>query len=452
MGVGHTDEGESLPQDEEGVLRHLRRRLALFLLVTALFLGGLFAILQVLTAIFFGPMFWRISLSPGRLAHLGAVLVMAVPWLVLRRRELRRGTLRAVDAGCTLGCCLLLTLDLGMNAARFMPDLILVILVSNTLTVRAALVPSSARRSLAIGTIAAIGAITASLVIHRRPGSPLPSPATAASAVTLFMATAVAGTTLASRVIYGLRRQASRALRLGQYVLEHKIGEGGMGIVYRARHALLKRPTAIKLILPDKASAANIARFEREVRLTAGLSHPNTIAIYDYGRTADGTFYYAMEYLDGLTLDALVAADGPQDHGRVVHILRQICAALAEAHGVGLIHRDIKPANIVLCERGGELDVVKVLDFGLVKQLQTADEPQLSQAHTIAGTPLTMAPEAIVDPAGVDPRADLYAVGAVGYYLLTGGHVFAGTRRLGRYWAALPIIERKASWSRLAGP
>jgi hypothetical protein len=147
--------------------------------------------------------------------------------------------------------------------------------------------------------------------------------------------------------------------QLGQYNLEEKIGEGGMGVVYRARHALMRRETAIKLLLPDRADAAAIERFQREVCLTCQLTHPNTIQVYDYGRTPDGIFYYAMEYLRGLNLHDLTAQCGSLPESRVVHILMQVCDSLAEAHDLGLIHRDIKPGNIFLCDRGGLPDCVK---------------------------------------------------------------------------------------------
>src|SRR5207249_3545939 len=146
---------------------------------------------------------------------------------------------------------------------------------------------------------------------------------------------------------------ALAAKELGQYQLEEKLGEGGMGVVYRGRHRMLRRPTAIKLLLPEKTTDEAICRFEREVQLTCQLNHPNTIAIYDYGRTPEGIFYYAMEYLDGLNLEDLVLRSGPVPDGRVVTILQQVCGSLAEAHGAGLIHRDIKPANIQLTCRGG---------------------------------------------------------------------------------------------------
>jgi len=228
-----------------------------------------------------------------------------------------------------------------------------------------------------------------------------------------------------SRRIYGLQKDVDRAQRLGQYTLEQKIGEGGMGAVYRASHALLRRPTAVKLIRSGLATKAMLSRFEREVQLTSQLTHPNTIAIYDYGRTPEGIFYYAMEYLPGLPLDRVILEDGPQPEARVIHLLRQVCASLAEAHRIGLVHRDVKPANVMLCERGGLYDVVKVLDFGLVKELE-ADEPALTAMGHIVGTPHYLSPEGARGAASLGPPSDVYAVGAVAYALVTGQHVFAG--------------------------
>jgi hypothetical protein len=217
------------------------------------------------------------------------------------------------------------------------------------------------------------------------------------------------------------------AQQLGQYTLEEKLGEGGMGAVYRGRHALLRRPTAIKVMSGAKLTDNALARFEREVQITSQLNHPNTIAIYDYGHTPDGVFFYAMEYLEGINLQDLVERFGPVAEGRVIHILRQVCGSLSEAHGMGLVHRDIKPANIVLSCRGGIADFVKVLDFGLVKPIGgSGGEARLTQSDAMVGTPLYLSPEAIERPGDVDLRTDIYAIGAVGYFLVSGKPVFDG--------------------------
>ncbi len=194
----------------------------------------------------------------------------------------------------------------------------------------------------------------------------------------------IACTTTISHVIYGLQLQVQKAMQLGQYVLEEKIGEGGMGVVYRASHAMLRRPTAIKLLTGSTGTAAE--RFEREVQITARLTHPNTVVVFDYGRTPEGVFYYAMEYLNGITLQDLVGELGALSPSRALHVLLQVCGALEEAHANGLVHRDIKPANVMLTDRGGVLDVVKVLDFGLVKEIDRGDAG-VTSSNTILGTP-----------------------------------------------------------------
>jgi eukaryotic-like serine/threonine-protein kinase len=229
------------------------------------------------------------------------------------------------------------------------------------------------------------------------------------------------GSTFGARMISLLRRQVAEAKHLGQYRLRRQIGAGGMGEVYLAEHQLLKRPCALKLLRPESvADPRTLARFEREVRLTAALSHPNTVEIYDYGRTDKGTYYYVMEYLPGQSLAELVERHGPQPPGRVVYLLRQICQALREAHAAGLIHRDIKPSNIFVSQRGGMDDVAKLLDFGLVLPIAKTGAPQLSREDQILGTPLFMSPEQATGGGELDGRSDIYSLGAVAYFLLTG--------------------------------
>jgi serine/threonine-protein kinase len=224
------------------------------------------------------------------------------------------------------------------------------------------------------------------------------------------------------------RRSASRTAprKLGPYTLDGKIGEGGMGVVYRATHAYLPRPAAIKILPRERASARNRARFQREVQCTSLLSHPNTVSVFDFGPTPDGGFYYAMELVEGLDLQAMVEREGPFAPERVASVLAQVLGALREAHAAGLVHRDVKPANIMLCTRGGASDVVKLLDFGLVHELGGAEERSPCDPNELVGTPLYIAPEALLGEEPLDARSDLYAVGAVGYFLLTGVPPFSG--------------------------
>jgi len=249
------------------------------------------------------------------------------------------------------------------------------------------------------------------------------------SKVTLGMIISGGVALIGIHTINTLRRQAFRAKELGQYRLRHQIGSGGMGEVYLAEHQLMKRPCAIKLIRPEKAGDPRVlARFEREVRTTAKLSHWNNIDVFDYGRTEDGTFYYVMEFLPGLNLFDLVHQYGPLPPERVIYLLRQTCDALSEAHNIGLIHRDIKPANIFAAKRGGKFDVAKLLDFGLAKPLTEATSVHLTQEGTITGSPLYMSPEQASGDEEPDGRSDIYALGAVAYFLLTGQPPFDGDR------------------------
>lgn len=209
--------------------------------------------------------------------------------------------------------------------------------------------------------------------------------------------------------------------QIGQYRLKRLLGVGGMGEVYLAEHPTIKRPCAIKIIRPDKAGdLRTLARFEREVRSTARLSHWNTVDIYDYGRTADGMLFLVMEYLRGLNLSELVQQYGPMPAERVVHLMRQACDALIEAHGLDLIHRDLKPANVFAATRGGLYDVIKLIDFGLARPLHNLDGTSLSLEGSITGSPLFMSPEQATGDSEPDKRSDIYSLGAVMYYLLSG--------------------------------
>ena len=363
------------------------------------------------------------------LFHLLAAGASAVQWLACRGGGRGARALNLLDIGGLVGPIALYALQAATSSPGFQQALVMALITLALVTTRAIIVPSTGRRTLWISIAACIPAIGTTYFLLLSPeelaGNPL-ARVMATAYITTWCAVTVAIATLASRVIYGLTRRVREATELGQYMLEDKIGEGGMGVVYRARHALLRRPTAIKLLHADAAGEKAVARFEREVQITSALTHPNTIAIYDFGRTPEGVFYYAMEYLDGITLEDLVAHEGPQPPGRVAHLIKQVAGALAEAHSVRLIHRDIKPANLMLCARGTIPDFVKVLDFGLAKDFNRNGDPILSAAGAVLGTPLYMAPETILGAEVVDARADLYALGAVAYFLLAGRPPFEG--------------------------
>jgi serine/threonine-protein kinase len=238
-----------------------------------------------------------------------------------------------------------------------------------------------------------------------------------------------------ARVVYSLGKEVTRARELGSYKLVERLGAGGMGEVWRASHRFLARPAAVKLIRstsPDgsvrEVSDEARHRFEREAQAIARLRSPHTVTLFDFGVAHDGSFYYAMELLDGVDADTLVRRHGPMPAGRVIHVLRQVCHSLSEAESCGLVHRDIKPSNIFLCRYGEDVDFVKVLDFGLVKTVSDATETGviLTREMTVHGTPAFIAPEQALGAAAIDGRADIYATGCVGYWLLTGQHVFRG--------------------------
>ena len=237
-----------------------------------------------------------------------------------------------------------------------------------------------------------------------------------------------------ARVVYTLGKEVTEARELGSYSLVERLGEGGMGEVWRAQHRLLARPAAIKLIRGSGAGSAGasdeaVRRFEQEAQVTARLTSPHTVHLFDFGVAGDGRFYYVMELLDGLDLETLVRRHGPLPAERVIYLLRQVCHSLAEAASLGLVHRDIKPANLFVCRYGGDCDFVKVLDFGIAKEADHMMETGvigLTREHGLRGTPAYIAPEQALGGPGIDSRADIYAAGCVAYFLLTGQLVFSG--------------------------
>ena len=295
-----------------------------------------------------------------------------------------------------------------------------------------AIVPTSPERTLAISLLAASTEPVALGITHLR-GTTFPH-----SALYLawdFLPTYLAAliSVVPSKVIRGLGQQVKRARELGSYRLEEVLGKGGMGEVYRASHQMLARPAAVKLIRSEvlvksdpEHARVMVERFRREAQASASLRSPHTINLYDFGVASDGTFFLVMEMLEGLDLETLVARFGPQPADRTVHLINQACESLEEAHTRGLIHRDIKPSNIFACRMGLAVDFVKVLDFGLVKALGEGEKQDvmLTAPNATAGTPAYMAPEMVLGTTRVDHRADIYALGCVAYWLLTGRLVF----------------------------
>ena len=414
--------------DEDRIL--LNGRLAFFGRVIFTLSIGFFLITFVMHAAMKDSLLDYLSSRPV-LFDLGATAVFGVAWILCRSGRRSSAELNAIDIAGLIAGVGLFALMCGAEMTDVAKES-LYVQISITMAVvvtRAVIVPGTARRTLWLSVAAATPLVLLTCYSYMRLPAQMKSAHPWAGVVTItyvstWAALIVAVATLTSRVIYGLQERVRAVTQLGQYTLEEKLGEGGMGLVYKARHALLRRPTAVKLLPAELVGNLSVKRFEREVQLTSSLTHPNTIAIYDYGHTPDGIFYYAMEYLEGLTLDDLITYDGPQPAARVVHILRQVCGALAEAHGIGLIHRDIKPANLMLCIRGGIPDYVKVLDFGLVKETSRDEGVEVTNAGTLLGTPSFLAPEAIGNYEAIDARADIYALGASCYQLLAGVPVF----------------------------
>jgi eukaryotic-like serine/threonine-protein kinase len=358
------------------------------------------------------------DLVAGTFAALSLLLAAA-----LRFGRLPSGIVLKIGLAYEIILCFALALIeqvlIGFSPMPFRLSLVAIVLVSFPL-----LVPSPPLWRFVATALAACAQPLALVFVHFMAGGVLePIEVALSSAPTVLVAFLAAWI---GQVVHRLRLDAGRALSFGQYELVRKLGEGGMGEVWEARHAHLLRPAAIKLIRPDTAGMHGEAartRFKREAQATGALASPHTVELFDFGVTEDGTLYYAMELLEGIDLESFLARFGPMEPARVLHVIDQTARSLAEAHELGLVHRDIKPANIYLCRLGTEHDFVKVLDFGLVKPRFVAEDSPVSVAGAVSGTPGYVAPE---HAAGreLDGRADLYSLGCVAYYLLTGQRVF----------------------------
>jgi hypothetical protein len=358
---------------------------------------------------------------------IGGAIVLVSIGLYWYTRTSRRGPRFLLDLA--LGYEVFLALTAGLLQYSVMPPqgvswIALMILLF------AGIVPSTPRKTLAVALVAAsmdpAGALIWSAlgkdvggVVH-----------VLLLAIPNYLCAVVAA--VISHIFLGLGREVRKAREMGSYVLGERLGSGGMGEVWQATHRFLARPAAIKLIRPEVLEAATkthagvlLERFRREARAAANLRSPHTIQLYDFGVASDGTFYYVMELLNGMNLQTLVEQHGPVQPARAVHILQQACESLGEAHERGLVHRDIKPANIQVCCMGDYFDFVKVLDFGLVKAQGPNEDLRLTGANVVTGTPAYLSPEtALGEP--VDRRADIYALGCVAYWMLTGRYVFEG--------------------------
>ena len=425
--------------DTSNGLDFVRERLALVGKTLFLVSFGFYLFLLASMVLVGGAPFALVVKGPVAMGHLAGSWTMGLVWLLASRARLSVRSVGALDAiGIVVACGFLSIMTLYQEGEILQTLLALTV----TVMIRAILVPSRPGRTLLLTALAFLPTVVVCIARHH-PTALLPgfTPAYQKQYMTLnTVLWSVLGTTLAtitSRTTYGLRKQVAEANELGQYLLEEKIGGGGMGEVWRARHRLLIRPAAIKLIRPQTGGDSELLlrRFEREARATAALRSPHTVQLYDFGRTEDGRLYYVMELLDGLDLDTLVRQYGPLPAERVVHILRQVCSSLQDAHDNGLVHRDIKPANVVVSRAGTTFDFAKVLDFGLVK-LDTAGrrgsgaegqwDVKLTTEGSTSGTPAFMAPETVLGVADTDHRVDLYALGCVAYWLLTGKLIFEG--------------------------
>ncbi len=414
----------------------VQARLALLGKTVFLLSFGFFAVINIIFVAGAGIGVLPSLVTQANVMHFLAASVMGALWLITSLRTWSLRTLGILDTVSLL----LAGVGLAGMAAQPDPSQLMAGLFALTVTmmVRAVLIPSTALRTFCLSWLAAAPLLIVAIAFHQAalPGfSPAFLRLLGFVNALLWMIISTTLSTVTSRTIYGLRQQVKEASEIGQYTLEEKIGAGGMGEVWRARHRLLIRPAAVKLVTarelgsgPERDPDLRLRRFEREARATAGLKSPHTVQLYDFGVTDDGTLYYVMELLDGMDLDTLVARFGPMPPERAVHLLLQVCSSLDDAHQNGLVHRDIKPANIVVSRLGAAWDFVKVLDFGLVKlssEKQSDESVKLTAEDKVSGTPGFIAPESVLG-APSDHRVDIYSLGCVAYWLLTGKLVFEG--------------------------
>jgi serine/threonine-protein kinase len=415
----------------------VQARLALLGKTVFLLAFGFFTVMNGLLLVGGGLGVLPALMTQANVMHFLSASVMGGLWAVARLRTWSLRTLGVLDGGSLL----LAGIGLALMAAQ--PDekqlMAGLFALSVTMMARAVLIPSTATRTFCLSWLASAPLLAVSAVFHHPAALPGFSPAVLDALITvnalLWSAISVTLSTVTSRTIYGLRQQVKAASEIGQYTLEERIGSGGMGEVWRARHRMLIRPAAVKLVSSRELGSSvgrdpqlRFRRFEREARATAGLTSPHTVQLYDFGVTDDGTLYYVMELLDGMDLETLVERFGPVPAERAIHLLSQVCVSLDDAHENGVIHRDIKPANIIVSRVGAAWDFVKVLDFGLVKldrAVESAESLHLSTDDHVSGTPAFIAPEVVLGDR-TDQRVDIYALGCVAYWLLTGKLVFEG--------------------------
>jgi serine/threonine-protein kinase len=425
-----TRSGFGLPSDLLETSRHRLRIVGVLVLIAS----GVDVVMMLidLAAMTTGG---QVEVPPATLIPFAgnAVTLILSAGIVLAARSRRIRSARLLDLGLAFEVmlCAIISVTNPLSFYESAGVLPIMTWVTPLIILFPLIVPCPPRRTLVTAVLAALMAPLGLLVLDL--AGVLDASLDAVASISFSPALAVVMAFYGSRVVYGLGLEVADARRMGSYQLERLLGRGGMGEVWLARHRLLARPAAIKLVRPDLAALRGpepnvmLQRFEREAQATASLRCPHTIELYDFGVADDGTFYYVMELLDGLDAQSLVERFGPVPAERAVHILTQVCASLAEAHDRGLVHRDIKPANIYVCRYGRELDFVKVLDFGLVKAIDSThgDDVRLTRENVISGTPAYMAPEQHLGRAQ-DARSDIYAVGCTAYWLLTGQRVFEG--------------------------